>query len=579
MKKIFIILCVMGFITSKAQQFDAVHVFNKQGVFIKSDPDANLVNRRGVKATGLVENESVDRWGNLYTVPGNIGYQNYWTTNHLVTWTAQNQSLALVASPADVNVVIGAKAGYRIIATGSANTGSANLIIAGTATSLGTFNGGGTVVFEASQNVGVNGFTGITVQSGATLQYGTDWTKTFTIGPGQLVVLSGATLEFRTKNTTQAEFMGPGMRISGTLNMIGNGTATGGIYKPYSATWVLNGGVMNLVNCSLELSNTFGLGASDPLAGYYSGTLNINKDSGLIISSNALTEGIAVNVAGNGSGISGTPQVAIYGKGTSSSGINGVVTLKDDTVIAFENTVANPVCANITGPYKLTYGCPTSGTNSLAWLAGNSTHTGVMEIAYGTAKVLASEGTSGSQYVNLKSGTTLWYNVLNASAKSWRAEANTSIILSNFEVTLNNQESIPLQAIFSSNGKLTLASGSDLELAASPHTCTGNLTVNSGAKTGAAIASVVWAGPLIMSGATSALNVNNVSNAASKLKCTTFTAASGFTVNVPNLTAGTYDILERTNTGTNTIPTVGTNASGLTASFSWVGNILKMTLS
>jgi hypothetical protein len=46
------------------------------------------------------------------------------------------------------------------------------------------------------------------------------------------------------------------------------------------------------------------------------------------------------------------------------------------------------------------------------------------------------------------------------------------------------------------------------------------------------------------------------------------------------MTAGTFTILISPNPtgGFANLPTIGTNASGLTASFAWVGNALKMTL-
>jgi hypothetical protein len=66
----------------------------------------------------------------------------------------------------------------------------------------------------------------------------------------------------------------------------------------------------------------------------------------------------------------------------------------------------------------------------------------------------------------------------------------------------------------------------------------------------------------------------------SKLTVGAFTANSGFTVDIGAAYAaspGTYTVLTKSS-GSTAIPTVGTNASGLTPTFSWSGNNLVMVL-
>jgi hypothetical protein len=54
---------------------------------------------------------------------------------------------------------------------------------------------------------------------------------------------------------------------------------------------------------------------------------------------------------------------------------------------------------------------------------------------------------------------------------------------------------------------------------------------------------------------------------------------AGWKVNVmENLPAGTYNIFQKPNTAALTLPVIGTNASGLTATFANVGNMITMTL-
>ena len=138
--------------------------------------------------------------------------------------------------------------------------------------------------------------------------------------------------------------------------------------------------------------------------------------------------------------------------------------------------------------------------------------------------------------------------------------------------------------------------GTGVQTLTGANTATSNATINAGilafqntnqfATTTVGASGIVSAGTsttgsvraLTFNALTSALNVYAIlPTSASRLTCTTLTASSGFTINVlGTLNTGTYAILVST-TGTPT-PTLGSNTTGRTVSFSWSGQTLNMIL-
>jgi hypothetical protein len=98
-------------------------------------------------------------------------------------------------------------------------------------------------------------------------------------------------------------------------------------------------------------------------------------------------------------------------------------------------------------------------------------------------------------------------------------------------------------------------------------------TVSAGTSTTASVSALYIDG-------TSALDVFASGAGTGLIRATsTLNLTAGWKVNVKDtLAAGTYNILQKPNTTAVTLPTIGTNASGLTATFANVGNMITMTL-
>lgn len=142
---------------------------------------------------------------------------------------------------------------------------------------------------------------------------------------------------------------------------------------------------------------------------------------------------------------------------------------------------------------------------------------------------------------------------------------------------------------------LTKTGAGDLRLTGA-NTYVGPTAINQGMvtfqNTNQTATTIVASGAIVTAGTTQvgsikALTFNALSSqynvyallptSASKLTCTTLTASLGFTINVlGTMNAGTYPILVST-TGT-PIPTLGTNTTGRTVTFSWSGQTLNMIL-
>ncbi len=127
---------------------------------------------------------------NVTSVPPVLGRMNYPATTRVETWLGVNHVVTTNRSPT-APVTIGAYPGFSVVYAG-ALSGGQSLRVAGPNTTLGDFNGGGTVVLTRTNTIAGAG----TVEAGATLQMGAEPTAT-------------------TGTTAQA------FTVNGTLNLFG----------------------------------------------------------------------------------------------------------------------------------------------------------------------------------------------------------------------------------------------------------------------------------------------------------------------------------------------------------------------
>jgi hypothetical protein len=159
------------------------------------------------------------------------------------------------------------------------------------------------------------------------------------------------------------------------------------------------------------------------------------------------------------------------------------------------------------------------------------------------------------------------------------ADTNSTFYTIYKKVTFTEQDPEPYYGkIATYLGGIDVQSG-NFQIAGTISNATQPLTLLGSAKVGGVGANALYgaSGPLVVSTANGGLSLISKP---SKLTVGAFTATSGFKVDIgENYAAspGTYTILTKTS-GSAVIPTVGTNASGLTPTFSWSGNNLIMTL-
>ena len=496
----------------------------------------------------------------ISAAPPEIGYYNYPGTTHKLTWVTDFQDLATSSSAAG-NATLGALAGYTIIQSASlATTGV--LTVAGPSTTLGPFNGGGKVILTGSNSSS----GGTVVESGAELQLGVS-SKTGTTG-----------------NITGS------MNVQGVLNIYGaypSAVQPTGLMT-IGATGVVNvegpdnngqgyintGSVIGAVGSTLNIKNAFTAVQNGPMngtinvldgatlkCGGISGTVNLNSCTGGFVDSAGVQ---APNIEFTGSGYTGgTINVgACGGILQGSSAVNGTLTGSGPLQMGF------PGEAGITSPRF--NGTAYTGT---ATVYGSQVRT--EPLAFENAQVRV--GAATNFYPFGGGGTTNQTYIRSLQSASPTA-TDGKLYMLNGPLTIKNQDPEPFYGTFIGNGVdvLTVQAG-NFQVAATTSTSWIAMVLQGSAKVGGYGSAAVYNGPLTVSTAAGGLSlVTNLS----KLAVSTFTANSGFTVDIGAAYAaspGVYTILTKTS-GSTAIPTVGTNASGLTPTFSWSGNNLVMTL-
>ena len=553
--------------------FDSNNLDNLAGKLGVTYGDPTIVGLEG--NVGATQANYIDMWNNVFlsTDPTGIGFLFTGTSTVVTKWTSNNSSLGgVVGSP----VSIGAMPNYAISYTG-APSGTGSITVVGTGNSITNGKtGGGTVTFVNTQASN----QGLTVQTGATANVGTPGTWTSGGFSNQMYLQTGATLNLSLNSASYTIYLQS--QAGSTTNIIGNAGSTNTSYS--FALHVSNiSGTVNLVNCQLQTNI-----AGQTVTGTSTGVINVPAGS-CAYSPYGTPSNVTYNLAGNGTGVSGQPDAAL--QFANNLTVSNPINLTASATIGANNPFTYTGQLTIPSGMTLQVGNKYSGLANACYyqFSGNQASTNIQ----GTIAVyqgITVLGNSGNYMPNGSvdfPASTATYQILEIitvqqlqSITAERATASQgyfNCVNLGSNLILANQVSTPLNTIFYGAGALNITGG-DLETTAAS-TMTGTTTVSSGAAIGGGNAITGKVAALTMSAVGSQFNVTAIStSSASKLTCTTFTATSGFTVNVSgSLAAGTYPILVQTGTSTPS-PTLGTNTSGRTVTFAWVAKTLNMIL-
>ena len=553
--------------------FDNTRLINKFGT-IRISTDTDYVDMYGTVKTSaqFVNCKSVDIYGDLgcaVPVPAVIGYLNYPNTTHIDTWTYDLQVISTNRA-LTANGTIGALAGYTIIESGTINTAGFTFNIAGTSTNLGGFNGGGTVIMTANNT---SASSASTIFTGATLQLGLNTCSTTgSLSGTPYTIQTGATLNLYGGYTTSTNLLASGCVVNagGVVNIEGCGTCGTGMIN-FQNNGVAAGATINTKNSytvypSAGMAGSYNIGegaTTNWTAASYTGTIYLNSTSGWRNASCVEQPNIVTNA---------------FNSGKIDVGVNG------GTVGPTSAAGSMTFSPTLTGSGPLQIGMP--GNTGGYILGGNAAaYTGEITIYGGQVQPSTANALQGAKIrlgnptSLLPSGTTGTYCTVKSVQSASPSDTTARLFISLVGLTITNQDPEPYYGTFVS------ASTNNIQVQAGNFqigSTTGNanqctMLLQGSAKAGGYGGSAKYGGPLTVQTANGGLSLISKP---STLSVTTFTATSGFKVDIgANYVAspGTYTIL--TSTAKNApIPTVGTNASGLTPTFSWVGNNLQMVL-
>ena len=518
----------------------------------------NVVDYAGNLKSSLqfIANKIVDYAGNLGSlVSAAIGYYNSPGTTHRLTWTTDMQDLATQNS-ASTSATIGALAGYTIINSQPISTNGL-LTVAGPSTTLGPFNGGGKVILtNGNASAG-----GTLVQLGAHLQIGTKTTITGTISGAMSV--SGI-LDLFGSHTSPLQPTGlMTIGATGIVNVEGSGLNGQGMINVGSANGAV-GSVINLKNSFTTVFNAPMNGTVNVLdgatlkSGAISGTVNLNSCTGGWKNSSGVK---SPNIEFTGAGFTG---------GTINVGTCGG-TLQGSSVVTGILTGSGPLQMGFLGEPGITSprfnGTAYTGT---ATVYGSQVR--LEPLAFANAQVRVGETTNFYPFGG--TGVESYIRSLQSTSPS---ATDAKLYMYNGALTIKNQEPEPFYGSFQGGGDILTVQAGNFQIAATASNGVIPMVLQGSAKVGGYGSASVFNGSLTIQTANGGLSLITKP---SKLAVTAFTATNGFKVDIGANYAsspGTYTILTRTS-GTNVIPTVGTNASGLTPTFSWIGNNLIMVL-
>jgi len=537
---------------------------------------------------------SMDIHGNFYAPPAAIGYLNYPGTTHVRTWTADQQQLTSSTSPGSA-VTIGALPGYTIQYAGNLSASPQTVTVAGPATSLGEFNGGGVVQLYGAMNSAGNVIT----QAGATLNTGNPAAPTaasISATSGVMTIAGTVNLASQGWGSITSAWQ---IQAGGVLNMIGSPSISGD-WRPFNNT-ITNNGTINVVSTTATnvVYQTWSQNG-------FTGTGSINVFPG-----NAFQLDVSVKPAVSSAtqtitlkGMGANPYVGTFGNAQN----NGCALFVD--AATNPNNVANPVvlealtsiggsspantAGGITGSISGPGGVYLSGYNG-AWLTilGNNTYTGPTYI--GNANSVAGQtGATGSVSFGGATGTAAGGSsqvVMNGAAlqlvtaqtiKSLGSNtASGNLNLGNNPLTITNNGTTTVRNVITGSGALNVQKGT-LNLTAA-NTMTGTTAISAGAGIGGGSLTTGRVAGLTMSAASSRLVTNVVSpTSVSRLTCSTLTTSGGpgFTLDVVGgpLNVGTYPVLTATaQFPAAPLPTIGANDTGRRLTTFWsAGGVLNI---
>lgn len=594
--------------------FDTAHVLNRYGVYAASGTFIGQTTRRGTKQNLLTINESVDRWGNLY-VPATGPWEMQSGT--AISGETVAQDLGTIST----NYVSTAGAPMTSFASQGCTgyyagvlSGTGTLTIQGGTQTIGgvSYTGGGKIIYTNTNTL--SGAT--TVQTGADFSLGIDTTSTTgTLASSAVTVQTGGVMNFNSAGAVYpGKNMTNGFNNSGTINV--SSVASPNMVNLTNGTSTNNAsGVINLItgvttiDSAIANNGTINLAAGTTMptfTGTISGSGDIVSNGGDMVavgattsfSFSAPTQKLIVNSSmkwgyRNGIPTNGTPVFNWY----AGIEVNAPLNIYGANAASgiFSDIRPNVGGATFTGSGDINlmagYVCWGQAGGATAAAA---TYNGTINVKSGARMDLrnfagaAAVGNfpTRNATVNIESGGLVAVVSSNGYAEIGSlsgAAGGTLQINSSGLVLVNQNPATIVRSVITGAVALTVFSPGTLNTEA-VNTLTGSTTVGGnapGAGIGGGYATTGAVGPLIMGGAASRLVVNPIStSSASKLTCTNFSAtANAYKVDITGpMDAGTYPILTATGSKNLNLPTVGTNASGRTASFAWSGNNLNMTL-
>ncbi|WP_201721784.1 autotransporter-associated beta strand repeat-containing protein, partial [Polynucleobacter sp. MWH-Tro8-2-5-gr] len=386
--------------------------------------------------------------------------------------------------------------------------------------------GSGTV----ENNQGTQTLTGTSTYSGGTnvntgtLQVG-DTSTVGTLGPGNINIASGATLNYFVKAgastlyTTNNTING-----TGTLQKTGTGTLNWG---SGAATFAMSGGLIDV-----QAGTFIGSSSSNEVWTNNKSSLNIASGANFsgvegVIYVDALT-GSGTLMSGNGMA---TPNIIVGVNGTAAGTTNNVtgVAYNSAGTATFSGVIADQTGAS-TGPANITK--TGSGTQILT---GTNTYTGTTTVSGGTLQVGASStsgttGTLGTGAVTLSGGSTLSYQRA-ANTTINNGITGTGNVIANITGTLTDSSAINL-----TSGSVNLSATGNVLLSA-------NIGASSGVSVTAGSITGTGAGASSTSTLTSAANTSITNTGTGGITLATTGTGNLTTANIVDSGSGNVNII------------------------------------